>query len=256
MVRELFHDQDSFPAQNSFPVQKKIKKRLSVVARLKERYAERDDDLELAIGLSVSHEITRRESNIILSTQEYQEDERRRTEIINQVDNVEDENVALMSISDMFAEGNTELNTSDEVGKGTPPKTMLDEDTDEEEDDIPLSQYVPYGILKEREAAEKERRKKEEDPRGNDNEIIEETNTIKPTSKEVFNPPDDTMAPMYIGENMDATMVPMSRSVFVGQRPQPTVIIKRKVDNVSDTSHSRIIHNFSDPPPVGRDFTR
>ena len=98
MVRELFHDQVSFPAQNSFPVQKKIKKRLSVVARLKERYAERDDDLELAIGLSVSHEITRRESNIILSTQEYQEDERRRTEIINQVDNVEDENVALMSI--------------------------------------------------------------------------------------------------------------------------------------------------------------
>ena len=80
--------------------------------------------------------------------------------------------------------------------------------------------------------------------------------SAKDTSKEVSNSPDYTMRPMYIGDNTDTIMMPQSRSTYVGIRPQPTVIMKSKFDVVSDTRHSRIIHNYSDPPPVGRDFTR
>ena len=111
----------------------------------------------------------------------------------------------------------------------------------------------------EREAAKNKKKHNRLEAFGNDeNETIEDEDDMsgKDTSKDLSNSPDYTMRPMYIGDNTDTIMMPQSRSTYVGIRPQPTVIMKSKFDVVSDTSHSRIIHNYSDPPPVGRDFTR
>ena len=138
-------------------------------------------------------------------------------------------------------------------------KDTFDGEDDEEEDDgyLPQSQYVPYVIEMEREAAKKKRKCNEPEAFGDDaDETAEDDMCGKDTNNEESNPPDDTMSPMYIGDNTDTIMMPQSRSAYVGMRPQSTVIMKRKFDDVLDTSHSRIIHNFSDPPPVGRDFTR
>jgi hypothetical protein len=44
---------------------------------------EDDRCLELGLALSVSHEMERRRSGVIVSTQEYQEDERRREVLLN-----------------------------------------------------------------------------------------------------------------------------------------------------------------------------
>lgn len=253
-------DKESFSANDSFedfiptiPASKKTNMSLSHQVLEKDRFTVRDDDLELAIGLSVSHEIQRRESSIIVSTQEYQEDERRRREIFNH------DNIVLNSVSDIFAEGNTQLNNTDEVERDIANKDIFDEEDDEEEadEDLPLSQYVPYGIRMEREAVEKKKKRNRQELFENDEiETFEEDMCGKDTSKELSNSPDYTMRPMYIGDNTDTIMMPQSRSTYVGIRPQPTVIMKSKFDVVSDTSHSRIIHNYSDPSPVGRDFTR
>ena len=56
---------------------------------MSENFATKDDDVQLALGLSISTELLRRESSGFISTQEYREDERRRTSLLRERESIE-----------------------------------------------------------------------------------------------------------------------------------------------------------------------
>ena len=102
------------------------------------------------------------------------------------------------------------------------------EEGEEEDDDLPRhSQYIPF-LLRE------ENRKRTHD----ESDALEDED--KDSDEELFNQEDITMKKCWIGEKEDANVwnsakvesIPQSRSKYVSIRPQPTKIMKPRVDNV------------------------
>ena len=179
--------------------------------------------------------------SVLLSSQMYREDERRRRE--------------LLLSEDMFAESTTEFestNRHDELEEGEiapilettgsvdksdgrldGEKEQVEEDDtsegeEEEGENLPrFSQYVPFLLRG-------EKRK-----RTHDESEVEEEEEID-SEDDVFDKEDITMKNCWIGEKEDADVwnsakveqIPQSRSKYVGMKPQPTKVVKPRIDNV------------------------
>ena len=208
----------------------------------------RSDDLMLALGISVSEEVQRREEDGFISTQEYQEDESRREELLDEErrreerlederrreEQLEDERRREERLEDMRRKREELLARSrDMFGEEE------EEEEEAEEEEQRQSQYFPWTMTEEgMEVLEEDRRKEEERKRN---------------LEEAFgNDKDDTMKMRFCGD--EETLMPESRSEHVGKRPKPSVITRMRYDTVAEeNSPERVIYSFTrSPPPFER----
>ena len=183
-------------------------------------------DLELGLALSVSTEIERRRSCVIISTQEYQEDELRRRSLIEN-----------KSQSDMFASTDEENGTKEDDQSNNTEEAIMskeyvcEEDTEEEEQEEEegerFSQYVPPVIRWERE--EKKRK-------------MEEQNSLGTTLRK-----------RRVG---DVTLnVQETKSEHVGIKPKPTVVLKLANQTVGEESQ-RMMRSMDTPSSSPQEYSR
>ena len=203
-----------------------------------------ESNLELALALSISHEEERRRNGVMVSTQEYQEDEIRRKTIMKS-----------KSVSDIFAETSEEMDdkmSEEESGResrkecgeesgeesGQQPREKSREESGEEsgeecgelfgevsgseEGELPLSQYVPFLVRMER-----------EDDRVN--KSLEDNETLKMR---------------WVGDEVEA--IPESKNKNVGMKPKPTMVLKPKHQSVTESRMMTSLCILSSPPSSAR----
>ena len=208
---------------------------------------DRTGDFEMGLALSVSLELERRKSgDMMVSTQEYQEDERRRTELLNDNELEAQQDYMIFKSKDMFEttyEDFEELPASQckTVGVRLDEESerenieLQSETTDEENEEMPASQYKPYMVRMEEEREKEKRKLKKE---------IEQKESDENTSN-------DTMKLRWCGQSEQ--LMPESRSKHVGVRPRPTIIVRRAYHTVDESkSPNRIIHSFTKMPSFSR----
>ena len=173
----------------------------------------------LALGISISEEVQRRVEDGFISTQEYQEDERRREELLEDERRREEHLEDIRRREELLAKS----------------RDMFEEEEEEEEEELRQSQYFPWTmtdegkkVLEEDERRERERKRNVVEAFGNDNSR------------------DDTLKMRFCG--VEETLMPESRSEHVGKRPKPSVIMRRRYETVAEDSPERVIYSFTRSP--------
>ena len=183
----------------------------------------------LALGISISEEVQRRVEDGFISTQEYQEDERRREELLEDERRREE----LLEDERRREEHLEDIRRREELLAKS--RDMFEEEEEEEEEELRQSQYFPWTmtdegkkVLEEDERRERERKRNVVEAFGNDNSR------------------DDTLKMRFCG--VEETLMPESRSEHVGKRPKPSVIMRRRYETVAEDSPERVIYSFTRSP--------
>ena len=136
----------------------------------------------------------------------------------------------------MMAESSTEYDPEYTLEEGeilAPVGNVTEDDSGEEFEELRASQYVPYSMM-----VEKRRRLESEEE---EEEVEEERNSLLhiDSSEEEgnINTPETTMEEHWVGQkdnnkiwnSAKVMSVPVSKSKFVGIRPQPSNIVKPRI---------------------------